>query len=350
MKFKQHESLRTQKTTYTTINILLRQVMNTFDIRDNDNDTVLTTIKLIDGEDAIQEFSKIDLFISNMSTFDLQSRLNTTDPEKSTTDHYIQFITQHILNWTPFYAKLISDIIDDLTANSIDILRLSRLPKEILILLTNGEEESGAAYCRNMDMIVLPITKLGVVDITTEPSVKDLAKGFFWNKTLKHELYHIISRNNPDMRDKMYRCIGYKNIPDDKVADLPEHLAHLKITNPDAPITKHYIKLRSKDTNDKVRLAPVLLADSSYANDGRSFFDYLQVRFLVLDNNFSVTDNMLSYDDVIGFYDKIGDNTDYIIHPEEILADNYVLLLNHVTDAKSPEVLKKLLEVLMTHK
>jgi hypothetical protein len=46
---------------------------------------------------------------------------------------------------------------------------------------------------------------------------------------------------------------------------------------------------------------------------------------------------------------RIGRNTEYIIHPEEILADNFVLLVNGAK-APSPEILQKLDAVLRTPK
>ena len=48
----------------------------------------------------------------------------------------------------------------------------------------------------------------------------------------------------------------------------------------------------------------------------------------------------------IGFYDKIGLNTKYIIHPEEILADNFVILVQGKTDIPSPEIIESMRNIL----
>jgi len=48
-----------------------------------------------------------------------------------------------------------------------------------------------------------------------------------------------------------------------------------------------------------------------------------------------------SVSDVGGFYRLIGRNTGYIIHPEEILADNFVKVVN-TESVKNPEVTKAL--------
>jgi hypothetical protein len=50
---------------------------------------------------------------------------------------------------------------------------------------------------------------------------------------------------------------------------------------------------------------------------------------------------------VSGFMEQVGRNTDYVIHPEEILADNFALLVLNEQNVASPEILRKMREVLM---
>ena len=49
---------------------------------------------------------------------------------------------------------------------------------------------------------------------------------------------------------------------------------------------------------------------------------------------------------VPSYHDQIGRNTGYIIHPEEVLADNFTLLLQGRTEVKSPHVLDGLRRLL----
>jgi hypothetical protein len=46
------------------------------------------------------------------------------------------------------------------------------------------------------------------------------------------------------------------------------------------------------------------------------------------------------------YHDQIGYNTDYVLHPEEILASNFVLLINDAKDVKTPELLTKIRDTL----
>ena len=46
------------------------------------------------------------------------------------------------------------------------------------------------------------------------------------------------------------------------------------------------------------------------------------------------------------FHEQIGKNTRYIIHPDEILADNFVHLVNQTKDLASPEIVAAMREQL----
>ena len=55
---------------------------------------------------------------------------------------------------------------------------------------------------------------------------------------------------------------------------------------------------------------------------------------------------LLNFDDVPDYYIKTGDNTRYMIHPEEILADNFVFLVQGTQPAKSEWVIEGMRQVL----
>jgi hypothetical protein len=53
---------------------------------------------------------------------------------------------------------------------------------------------------------------------------------------------------------------------------------------------------------------------------------------------------------VSGFMEQVGKNTRYIIHPEEILADNFVLLILEERNVPSPDIINKIRMVLIYYK
>jgi hypothetical protein len=46
------------------------------------------------------------------------------------------------------------------------------------------------------------------------------------------------------------------------------------------------------------------------------------------------------------FLDKIGKNTNYIIHPDEIMADNFVRLVMADKDVPTPQIIEQMRSVL----
>ena len=54
---------------------------------------------------------------------------------------------------------------------------------------------------------------------------------------------------------------------------------------------------------------------------------------------------MFAVNQIPNFFTLVGRNTNYIIHPEEILADNFVLMINNKT-AANPEIIEKISEKL----
>ena len=59
---------------------------------------------------------------------------------------------------------------------------------------------------------------------------------------------------------------------------------------------------------------------------------------------------LLSIKDVGQFFEQIGRNTGYIIHPEEILAENFALLLSGSSELETPELIQKIKRLLLQQK
>lgn len=299
-------------------------------------------IILIDNEKAVEEFSKHDLFVNSMSKFDIQSRLKVDDNADISVNAYINFITRQIIEWNDENTKIISDTINSL--NHSDIIKYFKFPEIIYIIVTNGNDEGNSAYCRNMNLIIMPENKI------KKEFVKNPKTGLFWNETLIHELFHIWSRNNLEIREKFYEIIGYHKTP--KVISFPDELKELKITNPDAPITQHYISL--KYNNELCCMAPILIAKTPYdIETKKNFFSYISFEFIILDDNtLEPTNKIVKLNEVEeALYEKIGKNTDYIIYPEETMADNFVLLIQNKdkSDIPNPEILQNMKNILFAH-
>src|SRR5690606_36903213 len=116
-----------------------------------------------------------------------------------------------------------------------------------------------------------------------------------------------------------------------KPVKYPEAIAARRITNPDAPQTDSYVTLK-KDGSANFMM--VLYSDEPYKEG--LFFKYLNVGFMKLDSKklpeiVNGRPVIYSMNEVEGFFEQVGRNTQYILHPEEIMADNFVFAINDRT-------------------
>jgi hypothetical protein len=102
---------------------------------------------------------------------------------------------------------------------------------------------------------------------------------------------------------------------------------------------------------------PILLASSDYDEQKRGeFFDYMGLYFIAVTGNGNnmvpLIENsrycIFTLNQVQDYIRLVGRNTNYIIHPEEILADNFVFLINKTEDLPDMVILEKMSIILKT--
>ncbi|MBN1515696.1 hypothetical protein JXA32_03910 [Candidatus Sumerlaeota bacterium] len=299
-------------------------------------DTILSFAAI---EEARQILTAQDDFVQRMSPFDRAARLKTGS-DVSETD-YLDFAGKNILAWDDNEKQKITAALQSLQ-EEFKTLPLP-FPKKIVLIKTTGKEEGDAAYTR-ANAIILPESQLK-------------APGEALQKLICHELFHILSRQNPELRDELYTAIGF--VACDEI-EFPEELKARKITNPDAPANDHCIRLKVDDAEHWA--IPILFSKTEKYDVARGgeFFNYLQFKLLLVqrdDDSSAVkplydgaTPRLIDPNDASGFFEQIGQNTSYIIHPEEILADNFVLLVLHESGVRSPEILEKMDKILKENK
>lgn len=146
-----------------------------------------------------------------------------------------------------------------------------------------------------------------------------------------HEIFHLISRKNQHYREAMYSLIGFRPLAQNP--EFPSSLQNVLLTNPDG-LTYHYV-LNTSEPDQKETLAIPLITsnETEFVKDKEGFFDYLQFdlyevvqeggQWKIKDNGKGKT--TLPLHKTPRFFTQIKDNTQYIIHPEEIMADNFML-------------------------
>jgi hypothetical protein len=276
-----------------------------------------------------------DEFVQVLSPFDRGAALKT-DRDVAEKD-YLAFVGRSVLDWTEADKEALAPTLNAVKAG------LGRyplpFPKTVYLIKTTGEEEGDAPYTRS-DAIILPKSHL------TRAQKADA-------ELIYHELFHVLSRTNPDLKEKLYAAIGFRKCDE---VNLPGDLKSRRITNPDGPRNDHCIAVEV--AGRPVWAVPILFSDAERydPNRGGSFFDYMQFRFLVVprDGNSPPARmppagqeaKLVEQKELTGFFEQIGRNTEYTIHPDEILADNFASLMMQDRDVRSPEILKKIEAIL----
>ena len=101
-----------------------------------------------------------------------------------------------------------------------------------------------------------------------------------------------------------------------------------------------------------MRAIPILYARTPKYDPkkGGEFFDYLQFRLALVSPDAGPGSKARFVDvrEVQGFFEQIGQNTDYIIHPEEILAENFSLLFVESSPVPTPAIPAAVLKAVQT--
>ncbi|MCA9214880.1 MAG: hypothetical protein KDB27_17535 [Planctomycetales bacterium] len=292
------------------------------------------TIEFLSAENAAIRLQTPDLFTKATAGLERQIRLQSEKPVSEM--ELLAFASEQAVAWNENEIEVCRTQILSLAA-AIEKLKLHvKFPSKIEFIKTTGNEEGGAAYCR------------GNAVVFSAKVLKTPPEGL--RSLIAHELFHVFSRTNPDTRDKLFQIIGFKRCG---VLMLPEKFAARRLTNPDAPILEHFMQIEQDD--ESVNIVPVTYLSVENFEPGNMFkflkFDLIaiespqageQVAAKINDNGrpiFIAPSNNT-------FHKQIGRNTNYVIHPEEIMADNFSMLVTEKSEIPDPWITEKIAAIL----
>lgn len=250
---------------------------------------------------------------------------------------FLRLLASTVQPWSDTDRATVQGALDSIRPQ-LAVLSLP-LPETVVFVRFTGAVEGNA-----------PHTRANAVLLTDRSVQRSAGLG----RLIAHELFHIASRRDKAWRDAMYATIGFA--PISEIA-LPPQLASRKITNPDAPRIDVAIKV---DTSDSVAwVAPLLQStvDRYDASRPAEFFAFTRLHWLEVvrgkhqpeQAEVSEPLRLRNTAELCGFLEQIARNTQYIIHPEEILAENFAQLATGET-GPSPEVHQRLRDALQKQK
>ncbi|HEY9177635.1 MAG TPA: hypothetical protein VIN07_08095 [Flavipsychrobacter sp.] len=278
------------------------------------------TIQVADSADAARFITQPDDYTSSFSTFDMQGRFR--DKKSHTEAEYLAMAGKQMRTWTAAEQEKIEAAFGEL-ATTIRAKQMKlRLPDTVLFIKSTCMEEFGAGG----------YTRKNAIIINKDEGVS--------TSLVAHELFHVLSRHNALLRDKLYDNIGFK--PCNRI-DVTEAMNGLNITNPDCPVISHYVTVAGEDM--------VLVLHSKKPYDGGVVFeeDYIDISLLVVTGDASnkkprIKDGKaVTYklDEKMELFSIIGSNTPYVLHPEEVCAEHFSALVTG-KEVNEPEYLEKM--------
>ncbi len=293
--------------------------------------TQSTSLVFADSLLAVKIVSTKDDFTKVLSAYDRSAGMNSATP--ATQEVFIQHIAKNVMNWSDnevqkfkIFSKKISPRLEELNL---------RLPREIILIKTTSEENGGAsaAYTRqNAIMFCKPM-------LSSQDSVLI--------NVLIHEIAHIYSRHNRDKRNFLYSIFSFRQSND---IVLPQEWNDRRISNPDAPALNTIIDVKQGD--EIITLTPLIYAVVPIYDTakGGGIFQSFSFKLMQVEKKdgqwqpkfFDGIPVLYSPGEITDYMRQIGKNTNYIIHPEEIMASNFVHLVNKTADLPNPEIIEKM--------
>jgi hypothetical protein len=161
-----------------------------------------------------------------------------------------------------------------------------------------------------------------------------------------HEMFHVITRHNPALRDPVYATLGFRPVGQ---LTLTGALATRTIANPDAPENTHAISCTLD--GKPLLLMPILHSKRDFPKGAPSFFPFLNDDLIAVE----IRDGkplalerdgkpfLVEKDQLDDFFTQVGRNTDYTFHPEETSADHFKqLLFWDIAELPNPEKIQAL--------
>lgn len=264
----------------------------------------------------------IDGYFDQLSVAEMQIQMKKNFPNQKKEDvkkAYLTFLKKQVSDWTTD-EKLKMQQLFKSVKSLCDTLSPRIFPGGMKLIKVKTNHFGNDVYYTSGKNIMIPENIFN--DFSPERQLP----------VMIHETFHILSRYNSSLRNELYSYIGFQKA--EKPIQLNASLEAVLLNNPDGVSYQYAIDLE-KD-GSMIKAIPLITSKSlNYDTKRPNFFDYLQFDLYSLDDKGShyvaksttTGETLLPLQSTPNFFTKIKDNTQYIIHPDEIMADNFMLAL-----------------------
>ncbi len=252
----------------------------------------------------------------SMADIEIQIKQNfaPNTSRKTAVDRYKDFLRKDVMDFSKADLAFIEGVLKEMyqlcNQVSSDIF-----PSQLILIKTHGKHYGNSVYYTRENSIVIPADALEQQNHNAFLS------------TMLHELSHIYTRYHPKKKKALYQLIGFEEIGTLGSLQMDNALEEILLLNPDGINFAQRIQLTKGE--EKINAIPIITAKKkNYDPAMPDFFLYLDFNIyqvkagkVLSDKNGKSTIQLAEFPD---FFTQIKDNTQYIIHPDEIIADNFM--------------------------
>lgn len=294
--------------------------------------------RFADREEAVRLYLSNEAYFEGISAADIQYRTQNRD---GTTEDLKAFGAEQMQAFSESEKELLSAAMDEIET----IIRengyvLPRVGEIVFIKSTQREEGAPNAYAASAYTHGTQIYMNNYIPLLLSTGPKNHKKGL---SVICHELFHCLTRSNPEFRRDMYGILGFQIA--DRDFDIPEDLQRSMIANPDVEHHDAYASFIIGGEKKDCYLMLVYARPFEEAGDGLA--SSMQIILVPTDGD-AGGKAYYGIDEAENFWEVFGRNTEYVTDPEECLADNFRFALAYGMDRtmmyKDPEIILRMLD------
>lgn len=288
----------------------------------------INKVQFLDSLAASKTIIKDDLehFFDKITAVDASMQMKKAFPPTVSKDEvvtaYKEFLQHDVSNFTKEESEFIVKTMNQafqLCQNVSDKF----FPTDILLIKSHGQAYGEDTYYTRENCIIIPKQALA----------KRNADEFL--KVMLHEISHIVTRTRPILKTQLYALIGFKKMANPLIIN--DSLSQRLLTNPDG-VPQNWATTLIAAGNRSVFAIPLLYAKNNmWSAEQPAFFDNMDWNYFEVEPSTDATslvvltqgDKQQSTLDTKGINETFlqNYNTQYIIHPDEIIADNFSILM-----------------------
>lgn len=274
-------------------------------------DSTRVSFELVNQEAAALVLGGDDEYVAATGDLERKAKTRSTKPIDKTA--FLKYMRQTTKEWTAGERAKIERELPSLEKYVNQIAWTK--PAKIQFIRVSAALEDNLPHTRGT-AVILPDSAFSV------------PRGAFVSM-LAHEVFHVLTRQNQKLKESSYKLIGFERC---ETVQIHPKIDQLKITNPDTPMSEHTIAVKYK--GQSVDALPFIGFNNALVDTSTGFINKLSVNWLLVKrvNNQcslegdSLQDNSVAPESLDGLFEKIGKNTGYLFHAEEILAENFAAL------------------------